>query len=218
MLRVGFDQPFRPLAWMEGGQAQGPLIERARLLLAQAGFQPSFNPYPNEAIEAALAAGDIDLIAFKGILPQRASSLAFSLPILRSGTALFLPANGRLGVSGDITAMEGRLVTTPRRGPLAALITANYPGVRLLLTGSYEEALRRVVDGEAAAAVLNFHVGAYWSRTLALPIVIPPRPFMDVDMAIATRFDLAGQFFPTINAAIMRVSPLHYATPPVQVA
>jgi polar amino acid transport system substrate-binding protein len=217
MLRVGFDQPFRPLAWMEGGQAQGPLIERVRLLLSQAGFQPSFHPYPNEAIEAALAAGDIDLIAFKGILPQRASSLAFSLPILRSGTALFLPLDGRLGPAADMSSMADRLVATPRRGPLAALLTANYPAVRMLLTASYEEALRHVADGEAAAAALNFHVGAYWVRALGLPIGLPAQPFMEVDMAIATRFDLAGQFFPAINAVIMRTAPLHYAHPPVQV-
>jgi polar amino acid transport system substrate-binding protein len=216
MLRVGFDNPFRPLAWMQDGDAHGPLIERVRQVLAEAGFAARFLPYANEAIEPALAAGDIDLIAFKGILPQRASSLAFSWPILRTGTALFLP-QGVHPVGGDeMAALAGRRLATPRSGPLAAVITANYPDVHLVLTANYDEALRLVASGDVAGAVLNLHVGVHAVRALGLPVAIPQRPFMDVDMAIATRFDLAAQFYPALNQAILQHRMLHYAQGPAQ--
>ncbi len=216
MIRVGFDHPFRPLAWMEGQDAHGILIERVRQILVNAGWPPTFHPYTLESIEPALAAGEIDLIAFKGILPQRATSLAFSRPVLRSGTALFLPLNARVGSADSMGSLEGHFVATPRRGPLAPLITANYPSVQLLLTASYEEALRMVARGEAQAAALNLHVGRQWVLDLHLPIALPRRPIMDVDMAIATRFELADSLLPAINKAILPFELLHYGHGPAQ--
>ena len=113
-------------------------------------------------------------------------------------------------------SLEGHFVATPRRGPLAPLITANYPSVQLLLTASYEEALRMVARGEAQAAALNLHVGRQWVLDLHLPIALPRRPIMDVDMAIATRFELADSLLPAINKAILPFELLHYGHGPAQ--
>ena len=127
MIRVGFDHPFRPLAWMEGQDAHGILIERVRQILVNAGWPPTFHPYT-----------------------------------------------------------------------------------------SYEEALRMVARGEAQAAALNLHVGRQWVLDLHLPIALPRRPIMDVDMAIATRFELADSLLPAINKAILPFELLHYGHGPAQ--
>jgi len=206
MLKVGFDNPFRPFAWLEEGGPKGPLLARVAAILRAAGREFEFHPYELDANEPALVAGEVDLLAFKGITPQRSRVMAFSRPIFRSGAALFISPERTLAVHGDLARAGGRCVATPRRGPLAGLIAANYPGVRLLLTSGYDDALRAVAAGEADAAALNVHVGAWWVKQLGLGNLMPRSPFLDIDLAIATRPASAPALLAPIDAAIERLA------------
>ena len=58
----------------------------------------------------------------------------------------------------NLRALAGKIVVTPRTGPLAAFIQKNAPDVKLAITTDYEESLARLVKGEVEAAALGFHV------------------------------------------------------------
>ena len=62
--------------------------------------------------------------------------------------------------------MSGKIVVTPRTGPLAAFVEKTAPTVKLVVTKDYEESLTRLVRGEADAAALNYHVGTHLAARL----------------------------------------------------
>lgn len=164
-LRIGYDDPFPPFALSGPDGATGILIERVRALVTQAGLSCTFVPLPLDHAEAALLTGEVDALAFKAIVPERAATLAFSRPIMATGAALFALLDSPLAAHGDITRCAGECIATPRKGPLAQLVGAQCPQARVLLTEGYEASLRAVLDGAADAAALNVHAGAHWADT-----------------------------------------------------
>ena len=85
-------------------------------------------------------------------------SYDFSAPVVTTGGALFVRAPSP--TPENLLAMAGKVVVTPRAGPLADLISRAAPAVKLSLTTDYEQSLARVIDGSADAAALNYHAGA----------------------------------------------------------
>jgi hypothetical protein len=60
------------------------------------------------------------------------------------------------------------------------------PDCSVITTEGYGESLQAVIDGVAAAAALNVHVGAHWAHA-AFPgrFAPPPRQFASLELAMA---------------------------------
>ncbi len=185
-LRIGFDDPLPPFAWLERGRPTGLLIDRVAAIVAASGCTAEFVALPLERSEEALLAGEVDLLAFKAVVSHRRDALAFSRPIQSTGAALFALRGTPVADHGDPAECAGQAIATPRRGPLAALLAQRCHGCTVVPTAGYGEALQAVVDGVAAAAALNVHVGAHWARTAFPGRFAPPAgQFADLELAIA---------------------------------
>jgi ABC-type amino acid transport substrate-binding protein len=85
----------------------------------------------------------------------------------------------------SLAALSGKIVVTPRAGPLADFIRKSAPAVNLVVTQDYEESLVRVMAGEAEAAALNFSAGArIAARLYPGQITLPRTMFYEQPFAI----------------------------------
>lgn len=180
--RIGFEADFAPLTFVEDAEARGLVIEVLTLAFERTGQDAAFIPVPLPDQENALDRGDIDAIAFKAVIPDRAGSLAFSAPIAHSGGAWFstqaIPAGGRPD--------PGARVATPGAGPLLAPLRRDYPDLIYPEVDTYAESLSAVMDGAADCAALNFHVGRYLAgRDHPGRFVLPTAPFEELALALA---------------------------------
>lgn len=155
-LRIGFDDPFRPLAWSADGIAQGPLPAMAASVIAAAGYQWKFVPLRLEQSLAALADGAVDGLAFKAVVAER-QDIVFTRPLMTTAAALFRV------MGGSATATT---LATPRSGPLAGMLRRKFPDAALTLVDDYPAALAEVLAGRAHAAALNAHVGWHFAEAL----------------------------------------------------
>ena len=94
MIRLAYDNPFPPLAFNEGGQARGAVIDILSEAFGRINIQASFIPTPMENIRRLLEAGDADGIAFYAITPERKVLFDFSDPLLMTGAAFFVKSPG----------------------------------------------------------------------------------------------------------------------------
>jgi ABC-type amino acid transport substrate-binding protein len=163
-LRIGFDDPFAPFAWLDGGRPAGTLLERVAGLAVAGGCTAEFVALPIERSDEALRRGEVDLLAFKAVIPERREAFVFSRPLLSTGAALFAPAAAMLPGGGDVARCGGLRIATPAKGPLVAALGRACPDATVLPTDDYASALRAVLTGDADAAALNVHVGAHMAR------------------------------------------------------
>jgi ABC-type amino acid transport substrate-binding protein len=85
-----------------------------------------------------------------------------------------------------LAALSGKIVVTPRTGPLAAFIEKTAPTVKLVVTKDYEDSLARLVRGDADAAALNNHVGAHMAaRLYPGQVVCSPKLLQELPLAVA---------------------------------
>jgi len=185
-VRIGYEADFAPLTFREDGDACGFVIEILTLIFARIGRTAEYIPVPLPDQEKALAAGTIDAIAFKAVIPERAAAYDFSAPITVSGAAWF----ARDGIITDGCPSPGSRIATPGAGPLLAQLRSRYPDFDYPAVGTYAEALDAVIDGAADCAALNFHVGRYLAERDHPGIFsLPEAPFQTLDLAMATAKD-----------------------------
>ena len=82
----------------------------------------------------------------------------FSDVLIVTGGSLFVRASDV--PPENLAALAGKIVVTPRTGPIAPFIERAAPKVELVVTTDYEETLGRLVRGEASAAALSYHAGS----------------------------------------------------------
>jgi len=194
-IRVGHDPDFPPFGWRAGDESRGWLIELVAAALTRARIKPRFVPTPLPRLDAALESGEIDAIAFHGVVPERKIKFAYSAPLVASGGAWFVPETIAWA---DDTPPDGASVATPERGPLVGVIERRYPSVKLVKVADYPAALNAALDGKADAAALNLHVGAYLvRRDYAGRFHLPKKPFLPIDMAFCC---LAGEHADLLSA------------------
>ena len=204
--RIGFDHPFQPFAFLDGETPRGSLIERVESIMTLAGLAIEWVPMTLDQTEPALYGGDVDALAFKGITPERASTMDFSTTLAISGAALFR-ANG-LRESDDPRDFPGLRAATPRRGPLAAQFARDYPGVELVLVDSYESAFEALLGGQVQLAALNFQAGIQIANDLHPGLIgLPRTPYAPLPLAFAVAKGRNADLIQRFNAALHAISP-----------
>lgn len=203
-IRIGFDHPFQPFAFLDDGVAAGSLIDLVAAVMHQAALPFEWVPMSLEQTEPALYSGSVDALAFKGVIAERTALMDFSDTLVVSGAALFR-AEG-LRKSDDPGDFPGLLAATPRRGPLAAQFARNYPDVELVLVDSYEAAFEALVTGKVQLAALNFQAGIQIARDLHPGRVgLPLAPYAPLPLAFAVAKGRNAELIGRFNAALQNV-------------
>ena len=178
-LRVGYEPDFAPLTFVEDGTARGMIVDILNRVFDRSGCVVDFVPVALPDQDEAVRAGEVDAIAFKAAIPERAD---FSTPLAASGAAWF----GQAEIPSDGRPAPGTRLATPGAGPLLADLRRRYPDIVYIDVDTYAQALAAVVDGAADCAALNFHVGCYLAvRDHAGLFALPEAPFQKLPLALA---------------------------------
>ena len=156
-MRIAHVNDFPPIAEVQDGKSVGLAIDILRAAAARTGIDLVFVPVIIEHQMPSLTDGRADAL-YTAITPERRQLLDFGASVLTTGGGLYVRAPNP--TPDSLAALSGKVVVTPRAGPLAAFIQKTAPDVMLLVTADYEESLARIVRGEADAAALNFQAGA----------------------------------------------------------
>jgi polar amino acid transport system substrate-binding protein len=182
-VRITHNQPFPPFSELRNGKSEGLLIDVLLAASARVGLDLEFVAVPLDQMEQTLKDGRADAF-LTAITPERLRSYDFSAPVMTTGGALFVRAPSP--TPENLLALSGKVVVTPRAGPLADLISRTAPAVKLSVTRDYEESLARVVEGSADAAALNYQAGAVIAaRLYKEQITIPQLMFQETANAVA---------------------------------
>ncbi|WP_028604979.1 substrate-binding periplasmic protein [Ottowia thiooxydans] len=184
-LRLAHDQNFPPFAESVDGRSRGMAIDLVSTAADRAGVPIQFVPVPFEQIQRTLNDGRADIIFPIAVNAERLKTMDFGRPLMMSGGAIFVRAPAI--APADTNWLNGKVIVTPKTGPLAGFIAKHMPEAKLIVTADYDESLKRLVDGEADAAALNKQVGAMLAAQ-QYPGKITPgdRLFLELPLAMAT--------------------------------
>ena len=184
-LRLAHDQNFPPFVEAVSGPSRGLAVDLIQAAAQRAGLAVQFVPVPFEQLNQTLVEGRADAIFPVAINSQRRDTLDFSQPLLMSGGALFVRAPAP--TPHDLSWLDGKVVVTPKTGPLAAYLATHAPKARLIVTADYTESLEKLMQGEADAAALNLQVGSMLAAQ-QYPNKITPAThlFLELPLALAT--------------------------------
>lgn len=200
--RIGYEGDFAPLTFVRDGMPAGLVVEILSLAFTRAGHDAEFLPVPLPDQDRALHSNEVDAIAFKAVIPDRAGVLDFSAALTTSGGAWF----SKCGVTIEDRPDVGASVATPPAGPLLAQLRRDYPDLVFPHVATYADALSAVINGSADCAALNFHVGCYLAnRDHAGQFALPQRPFSPLPLALAVTKGLHGHVRMEIDAVLVEL-------------
>lgn len=203
-MRFAHQERFPPFVELQNGKSEGLFVDILRAAAKRAGMEPEFISVPFKQVQGTLEDGRADAIFPLGVTPERHQSFDFSAPFLITGGALYVRAPNPTPES--LTALSGKILVTPRTGPLAAIIQKTAPNVKLLLTTDYEGSLARLVSGEADAAALNFQVGQRLSARLYPGKLTEPRAmFVETPLAVGVLKGRDSELLARLNAGLSAI-------------
>ena len=121
-----------------------------------------------------------------------------------TGGALYVRAPNPTPES--LAALAGKLVVTPRAGPLADYIRKTAPAGNLVVTQDYEESLTRLVSGQADAAALNVSAGGRIAAKLyPEKVTIPRIMFYEQPFAVGVPKGQNAKAIANLNAGLAAI-------------
>jgi ABC-type amino acid transport substrate-binding protein len=204
LVRIAHAQDFPPLAEFRDGKSEGLAVDILRAAATRAGVEVQFVAVPFEQVHLTLADGRAEAVFPLAITPERRQLFDFTEGMLVTGITLYVRAGN---VPPDnLAALSGKIVVTPRTGPVAAFIEKAAPTAHLVVTKDYEDTLTRLVRGEADAAALNNHVGAYMvARLYPGQVVHSPKLLQELPLAVAVSKGGGVELVARLNAGIAAI-------------
>ena len=203
-VRIAYADVFPPFTELKDGKAEGLAVEIIRAAARRAGIEVEFVAVPFEQVQRTLEDGRAEAVFPLTITPERLVLFDFSDPFLVTGGALFVRAPN--STPQGLGSLTGKIVVTPRTGPLAAYIQKNAPDLKLVITKDYEESLNRLVEGGADVAALGFHVGiSIAGRLYPGQVTLPQNMFTELPFAVAVAKGQRAQFLTQLNAGITSI-------------
>ena len=154
-INIGINPDFAPFSYVNEGKPEGILIDRISSIFEKSNIPFKFIPVELTKLTESLLAGNIDILLAMAKTEKRMKVFSFSKPIIITGAAWFSLAK----MPPLLDSEAPKSVITPAVGPLVTQIEALFPDINLKTTENYDTALRAVLNGEAHAAALNWHVG-----------------------------------------------------------
>ena len=208
-VRFAHDLGFPPFAERVATGSSGMIVDLLRVCGTRAGFRAEFVAVPFDEVKETIKDGRADAIFPLGINPERRKIFDFTEPLFVTGAALFTRQSDADSVWPSFDDLAGKIVTTPRSGPLVGYIASRFPKVTLIQSDDYDESLAQLMRGDADAAALNLQVGAamvarQWSRSIR----IPQGAFLDLPLAVAVSRGKNAELISELNETLeaMRVN------------
>jgi polar amino acid transport system substrate-binding protein len=202
--RIAHDSGFPPFAEVKDGKSEGLAVDIVRAVASRAGVDVRFVPVSFEQRQLTLADGRADAYFPLSITPERLQLFDFSDVLVVSGASLFVRASDI--PPENLAVLAGKVVVTPRTGPVAPFIQKTAPAIELVVTTDYEESLGRLIRGEAAAAALSYHAGSRIADALYPGQVLSsPRMFMELPFAVAVPKGKRAELLARLNAGIASI-------------
>ncbi len=200
-IRIAHNRLLPPFAEVKDGKAVGLVIDIFRAAAERAGYQVEFFPVPLEQMEAALKDGSAVATIPTAITPERRQTMDFTDLLLMTGGSIYVRA-GEPTPDG-VEELAGKVVVTPRTGPLAAYLRKTVPKAQLEVTEDYETSLERLVTGKADAAALNFQAGAMIANKLYPgKVSIPDKMFLALPFSAAVLRGRNAEFVTRFNKGL----------------
>jgi polar amino acid transport system substrate-binding protein len=190
-----------PLISVKDGKTVGLVADILKAAAAREGITIVFVPLQSGAAKA-LSSGSVDAIAPMLITTQSLQTYDFTQPFVITGGGLFVRAPSP---TPTLAQLVGKTVLTPSFGPFVSYIQQNFPGVKVVPTGSYRESLDAVVGGTADAAALNIEDGAAVAATYADKITIATTIFMREPLGLAAAKGAHTDLLVKLNAGIAAI-------------
>jgi ABC-type amino acid transport substrate-binding protein len=183
--RLSHIKSFEPFAIYKGEESEGLSIDILTEALVRVGLKAVFVGQDQDKEQESLAQGQVDGLVFFAINPERRKTYDFSDPYLITGGALFVKSPNP--PCSDLKELEGKIVATPLKGPLAGYIKEKYPKITVYTdVKDYQATLQAVLDGKAYAAALNTQVGAVLAQKLYPGrFSLPDRGYQEIPIGLA---------------------------------
>jgi len=203
-VRFAHQEHFPPFVDSQNGETVGLFVDVLNAAANRAGIEPRFLAVPFPEVQRTLIDGRADAIFPLAITPERRADFDFADVFLTTGGALYVRAPQ--ATPDGLATLSGKILVTPRTGPLAAIIQKLAPEVKLELTANYEESLARLMDGSADAAALNFQVGAALAKRLYPgQVTIPRTIFSEQPLAVAVSKGQRGELLTRLNSGLAAI-------------
>lgn len=200
-MRVVHPDLFPPFASIEAGHSVGLVVDIVRGAAERAGWRADFVAVPFDRIETALSEGIADVSIPIAVTDERRQRFDFSQTLLMTGGSLFVRAGSE--TPQGLQSLTGKVVVTPRSGPLAEYIARTAREVRLVVTDDYEESLDKLASGEADAAALNHQTGAMIAARLYPSLVtVPQTMFLELPLAAAALKGQSAELIAALDAGL----------------
>jgi ABC-type amino acid transport substrate-binding protein len=183
--RLSHIKSFDPFAIVKGDESEGLSVDILREALGKVGLKVVFVGQDQEKEQESLAQGQVDGLTFFAINPERKKTYDFSDPYLMTGGALFVKSPNP--PCSDLKELEGKIVATPLKGPLAGYIKEKYPKITVYTdVKDYQATLQAVLDEKAYAAALNTQVGAVLAQKLYPgKFSLPDKGYQEIPIGVA---------------------------------
>ncbi len=203
-VRIAHDQDFPPFAEFNDGKSGGLAVDIFCAAAAQAGVDVKFVPVSFEQRQLTLEDGRADAYFPLSITPERLQLFDFTDELVVTGGSIFVRAPNV--PAENLAALAGKILVTPRTGPIAPFIQKTAPAVKLVVTTDYEDSLARLVRGEADAAALGYHVGLSISdRLYPGQIVGSPQIFLELPLAVAVPKGKRADLLALLNVGLAAI-------------
>jgi polar amino acid transport system substrate-binding protein len=155
-LRVGMELSYPPFEMTDReGRPTGVSVRLAEALGAHLGREVVIENITFDGLIPALKTGRIDcIVSSMTATPERARSIAFSAPYLRTGLALLVAAKSPVNAAADLDA-PGRVVAVKKGTTGHQWAAANLHRARLLVLDKESAAVLEVAQGKADAFVYD---------------------------------------------------------------
>jgi ABC-type amino acid transport substrate-binding protein len=203
-MRIAHDQGFPPFAEVKDDKSEGLAVDILLAAAARASVEVKFVPVPFDQRQLTLEDGRAEAYFPLSITPERLQLFDFSDVLVVTGGSIFVRAPNE--PPENLAALAGKIVVTPRAGPIAAFIERTTPAAKLVVTTDYEDSLSRLVRGEASAALLGYHVGSRIAdRLYPGQVIRSPNMFLELPLAVAVPKGKRDERLVRLNAGIAAI-------------
>lgn len=189
VIRYGSDPAWPPFSMRTRNGLEGIDRDLAELFEARLGVEFEYVPTSSwEATLEKLGRGEIDFVTGFANLRERPVEALYTQSYTAFPLVTIMRNDGPFFTSLEQIERRGLTVAAPAGYAPTIYIEQNYPGIRLLRTGTAVEALRHVSEGSADVAVENLGVAAHLIREnglLNLKITGPTRHHFDPALGVA---------------------------------
>ncbi len=161
-IRTASDSGWAPVEFIDKkGNPGGITAEYTKILEKMLGirFEPARDLNWQEIMNRARKK-EIDLVTSVVKTPQRSDSLRFTQPYISMPVVIF--TRNDINYIGSMNELEGRKVAVVKKYAVEEWITDDFPKIKLVLTGTIEEAFEKLEKGEVHACIGSILVGSYY--------------------------------------------------------